>query len=215
VSVAGLDALLAHPVVARIARARAERPGVVATPDPGARLAAVALVVRAGGEGEPELLFIRRAERTGDPWSGHVAFPGGRMDPGDASLEATAIRETMEETGVDIARDGVILGRLDDLQPRAPSLPPVMVRPFVAVVGPGVTLTLNYECADAFWVPLAWLGDPASRRLTMLRERGMELQVYSYQRGEHLIWGMTERILQQLVAIVAAGAGAEGADAAD
>ena len=212
---AGLDALLAHPVVARIARALAERPGVAATPDPGARLAAVALVLRAGEDGEPELLFIRRAERSGDPWSGPVAFPGGRKDPGDASLEATAIRETVEETGVDLARDGVILGRLDDLQPRAPSLPPVMVRPFVAAVGPGVTLTLNYECADAFWVPLAWLGDPASRRLTMLRERGMELQVYSYQRGEHLIWGMTERILQQLVAMVAAGAASESADAAD
>jgi 8-oxo-dGTP pyrophosphatase MutT (NUDIX family) len=203
VSPAGLDALLAHPLVARVTRTLAARPGALATPDPGARLAAVALVFRLGEGGEPELLFIRRAERTGDPWSGHVAFPGGRMDPGDASLTHTAIRETAEETGIDLARDGVILGQLDDLQPRAPSLPPVLVRPFVAAVGPDVELTLNYECAAAFWVPLAWLRDPASRRMTVLRERGAELQVYSYQRGEHLIWGMTERMLQQLVGIVA------------
>ena len=203
----GLEALLAHPLVVRVARELVERPGTPATPDPDARLAAVALVLRLGANGEPELLFIRRAERAGDPWSGHVAFPGGRKDPVDASLLDTARRETLEETGVDLARDGLILGQLDDLQPRTPTLPPVMVRPFVALV-PEVKLTLNYECADAFWVPLAWLRDPASRRMTVLRERGMELQVYSYQHGEHLIWGMTERILQQLVAIAGAGEGA-------
>ena len=208
----GLAAVLAHPVVARVARALAERAGLPETPDPGSRLAAVALILRLGADGEPELLFIRRAERTGDPWSGHVAFPGGRKDPGDASLEATAIRETVEETGVDLARDGVILGQLDDLQPRTPSLPPVMVRPFVAALGPEVALSLNYECADAFWVPLAWLVDPTSRRLTMLRERGLELRVFSYQHGEHLIWGMTERILQQLLGL--AEGRAPGAEAA-
>ena len=202
---AELDAFLAQPDVARLARALAERPGVIAVPDPGARLAAVALILRAGQAGEPELLFIRRAEHPGDPWSGHVAFPGGRKDPSDATLEATAMRETLEETGIDLARDGVLIGRLDDLQPRTPTLPPVVVRPFVAAILPRVTLTLNDECADAFWAPLAWLRDPASRLESVVRVRDADMRVPSYRRGEHVIWGMTERILQQFLSYLAAG----------
>ena len=198
-----LDAFLAHPDVARLTRALAERPGVAEVPDPGARLAAVALILRAGEAGEPELLFIRRAEHPTDPWSGHVAFPGGRKDPTDATLEATAERETLEETGIDLARDGVVLGRLDDLQPRTPTLPPIVVRPFVAAVLPLVSLTLSDECADAFWVPLAWLRDPTSRLESVVRVRGADMRVPSYRRGEHVIWGMTERILQQFLAYLA------------
>src|SRR3989442_10873051 len=77
-----------------------------------------------------EALFIRRAQRADDPWSGQVALPGGRRDAGDADLFATAVRETREETGIDLA-GAERLGRLDDLYPRTPTLPPVVVRPFV------------------------------------------------------------------------------------
>jgi 8-oxo-dGTP pyrophosphatase MutT (NUDIX family) len=199
---AGLAAFLARPDVARLAQALAERPGAAVRPDAATRLAAVALVLRAGEAGDPELLFIRRAERRGDPWSGHVAFPGGRKDPSDVTLADTAIRETFEETGVDLERDGVILGRLDDLEPRAPVLPAIVVRPFVAALAPGVPLKLNDECVDAFWVPLAWLRDPASREESVVQARGGDLRVPSYRRGEHVIWGMTERILQQFLAYV-------------
>ncbi len=66
--------------------------------------AAVALVLRDAGPGGIELLFIRRAEHEKDPWSGHMGFPGGRAEPGDAGLEGTAVRETLEETGLDLAR---------------------------------------------------------------------------------------------------------------
>src|SRR5204863_9089886 len=96
---------------------------------PGARPAAVSLVLVEGAEGA-ELLLIKRAERAGDPWSGQIALPGGRQDPGDADLLATAVRETREETGVDLAT-AERLGILDDLAPRTASLPPVIVRPFV------------------------------------------------------------------------------------
>src|SRR3954462_3524737 len=116
------------------------------------RFAAIALVLRMASSGEPELLMIKRAEFEHDPWSGHVACPGGRMDPTDRDLEHTAIRETWEETGVDIARAGRILGTLDDISPRTPVLPPLVIRPFVAAVRPEITITANPEVAEAFWV---------------------------------------------------------------
>jgi len=106
--------------------------------------------------------MIKRAEAEGDPWSGHVACPGGRMEPGDHDLEQTAIRETWEETGVDLARDGQVLGALDDISPRTPTLPPIIVRPFVAVVKPDLEIVQSSEVAEAFWVPLAALRQRAA-----------------------------------------------------
>src|SRR3954471_20072145 len=134
-----IDALLELPDVRRLRAALATRPGVrIDAADGAHRLAAIALVLRpgvgVGMDGEPELLMIKRAEAEGDPWSGHIACPGGRMDPGDHDLAATAVRETLEETGIDIDRDGRLLGHLDDLSPRSPFLPPLVIRPYVGLV---------------------------------------------------------------------------------
>ena len=89
------------------------------------RRAAVAALLAESPNGV-ELLLIRRAERASDPWSGHMALPGGHLDPSDADLRATAVRETREELGIDLERDAQFLGRLQDFQPhlsrwRAPS----------------------------------------------------------------------------------------------
>ncbi len=92
--------------------------------------AAVAVILHDGAAGL-ETLFIHRAVRAGDTWSGQIAFPGGRREPTDTDLLATAIRETMEEIGVDLSA-AERLGVLDDLYPRTPVLPPVVVRPFVS-----------------------------------------------------------------------------------
>ena len=72
----------------------------------GARVveAAVALILLPTSDGDLEALFIKRAEVEGDPWSGQMAFPGGRRDPVDDDLLATAARATLEETGIDLAR---------------------------------------------------------------------------------------------------------------
>jgi 8-oxo-dGTP pyrophosphatase MutT (NUDIX family) len=170
---------------------REHRPGLVAAP--GAQPAAVALVLLETGQGL-ETLFIRRAVRAGDPWSGQVALPGGRRAAGDADLLATAIRETREETGVELS-GSERLGALDDLHPQTPTLPPVVVRPFVFALGRRPALVPSDEVERAFWVPLARLAAADARRSVTLTVRGEARTFAAYLVDEELIWGMTERIL--------------------
>ena len=212
----GLDALLEHPDVRRLRAALAARPGAAYESPPGAppaRRAAVALVLRGPDpeEGDDpragalELLFVKRAEWEGDPWSGHVAFPGGRHEPQDPTLWDTAARETGEETGLDLRRDGVVLGVLDDLHPRTPVLPSIAVRPYVVAAAPAGPLALSDELAAAFWVPVRWFHEPGSSTTSVVRARGAELTVPSFVRDGHTIWGMTHRILQQFLERLASG----------
>lgn len=193
------QALLEHPDIARLVQSLRARPAQAAAAYAGARFAAIALVVRPGANG-PELLMIKRADVAGDPWSGHIACPGGRMDPGDADLAATALRETLEETGLDIARDGTLLGALDDLSPRTPRLPPIIIRPFVAVVGRQVEIRANREVADAFWVPLSAIRERASWGLgTVIVREAEEAQVPTFRHGDYTVWGLTERALRDFL----------------
>jgi 8-oxo-dGTP pyrophosphatase MutT (NUDIX family) len=196
-----LDALLENADLGRLAKALRERPGQVIPTKGGERFAAIALAFRAGAGGNPELLMIKRAERDSDPWSGHVACPGGRMEPGDHDLEATAIRETWEETGIDIRTQGRIIGRLDDLAPRTPVLPPLVIRPFVAVIAADIAIVANTEVADAFWVPLTALRERTRWGLGLVPIRGVgEREVSVFRHEEHTVWGLTERVLQDLMA---------------
>lgn len=194
--------LVDHPTFRRLSRTLAERPGALA-PDDGAPIrAAVAIVLRRAHDDQVELLLIKRSEREGDPWSGHVALPGGRHEPGDATLQDTAVRETREETGIDLARDGVVLGTLDELRPRTPTLPPIIVTPFVAIVRPQVTIVTSDEVAFTFWVSLASLADPALAGESEVAARGATWRVPSYRLGGQVVWGMTERILRNFVAVL-------------
>ena len=141
-----------------------------------------------------EALFIKRAARAGDPWSGQVALPGGRYEPEDADLFHTAMRETREETGVDLTR-AERLGVLDDLYPRTPTLPPVRVRPFVFTIPAAPLLVISDEVERAFWVPLARFAEPGTRRDVKLIVRGEPRVFPAYDLGDDVIWGLTERIL--------------------
>lgn len=167
---------------------------------PEARPAAVALILveQSGGL---EALFIKRAARASDPWSGQVAFPGGRHDPEDGDLLATAIRETREETGVELS-DAERLGVLDDLYPRTPTLPPVRVRPFVFALPAHRPLVATEEVERAFWVPLARIVEPGVRRDVKLLVGGVERVFPAYDLGEDVIWGMTERILTPFLVLL-------------
>ena len=164
---------------------------------PGARPAAVSLVLVDRPQGA-EILLIKRAERADDPWSGQIAFPGGRRDPRDRDLLATAVRETREETGVELG-SAERLGVLDDLVPRAVTLPLVLVRPFVFALPRRPALTPNAEVQRAFWVALGRLSQPDVRAEITLTLSDGERTLPAYRLGEDVIWGMTERILTPFV----------------
>ena len=196
------NTLVDHPTFRRLSHALATRPPILAPDDGAPRRAAVAIVLRRTADDVVELLLIKRSEREDDPWSGHVALPGGRRDPSDVTLQDTAIRETREETGIDVTRDGIVLGMLDELRPRTPTLPPIIVTPFVAIVRHDVTIETSDEVAVAFWVALASLEDPSLTVESEVSARGSTWRVPSYLLGGHIVWGMTERILRNLQALV-------------
>lgn len=191
------ESALAQPDLARaLARLRRREPRsrIVRS---GTGQAAVTAVLRVE-RSVPELLFIRRAELDGDPWSGHMALPGGRLDPDDSSLRAAAIREVREELDLDLGL-GAVLGRLDDLEPVSRRLPPVVIRPFVAVVPADVQIRPNREVAETYWVSIAELRSPAIRSDKVLTVDGERLRFPGYRVGGQIVWGLTERIVSQLL----------------
>lgn len=170
--------------------------------DPLARRAAVAILIRLGLSGEPELFFIQRAEYEGDPWSGHVAFPGGREEPDDESLADTAIREVLEETNIDLRVCAERIGKLDDFHPRTVRLPAVVVSPFVFLVSGSLEPVLSDEVANSFWVPLSVLEDRSVWHDTTVRAGDVELSRFAFHHQGYVVWGMTERILSGLLSLI-------------
>ncbi len=170
--------------------------------DPAARRAAVAILIRAGASGEPELFFIQRAEYEGDPWSGHVAFPGGREETQDVSLADTAMRETFEETHIDLRSCAELIGKLDDLHPRTIRLPAVVVSPYVFLVSNPPDPVLSDEVANSFWVPLSILEDRSVWHDATVRAGNMEISRFAFHHEGYVVWGMTERILSGLLELL-------------
>jgi 8-oxo-dGTP pyrophosphatase MutT (NUDIX family) len=159
--------------------------------DPSLVWAAVAIILTP----EPDsILLIRRADRSGDPWSGHMALPGGRREPEDPDLVATSIRETREEVGVELRRTD-LAGRLEDVVPRTPRLPQIAVRPFVFLLPERPSMRLNREVAQASWVSLDHLLRADTRHPVQLDVGGQSRRVQAYQLDNAIVWGMTERIL--------------------
>ncbi|MCL2447349.1 MAG: CoA pyrophosphatase [Polyangiaceae bacterium] len=169
-------------VVARLRAHRAADVGETAD-------AAVATVLRPGPAGA-EVLYIKRAEREGDPWSGHVAFPGGMRAPVDATLFDTARRETVEEVGLDLdaASFIVCLGEVSAIRNR------VRAVQFVFAMGFTPPLTLSREVAATLWVPL--------EHAAALDASRPAVELPSLQFGSYLVWGMTYRMTRRLLEAV-------------
>ena len=168
--------------------------------DPDRRPAAVAVVFVSTPDA---VLLIRRAEREGDRWSGQMAFPGGRWSIGDPDLLATAKRETLEEVGVDLG-SARLLGRLDDVAPRSPTLPPLIVRPFVFALRERAPLSPNHEVAHAFWASIDEFSAPGVYRPFEYDGGGTRFVMPGYHLDGGVVWGMTERILTPLLELVGA-----------
>lgn len=160
-----------------------------------ATLAAVAVLLAPDPDA---ILLIRRAERAGDPWSGHIGLPGGRPQSDDADPCATAIRETHEEVGITVARTQLI-GQLDDVWPRTPLPHIVVVRPFVFALENRPLTLASDEVAESFWVATEQLRDRSIYRQTRITVRDNDLTFPAYHLGADIVWGLTERIISQLL----------------
>jgi 8-oxo-dGTP pyrophosphatase MutT (NUDIX family) len=187
--------------IAQLRRSFEARPAAAAPRTPDQREAAVAVLVRP--RQSLEILLIRRAELHGDPWSGHVALPGGRRAPADADLYATACRETFEEVGVNAAHAGTFLGALDEVGPVSPRLPPILIAPFVLAVPPDTTATPDpREVQAAFWVPIEALRDRNAASEILVASDAGPLRFPSMTWEDYVIWGLTYRILRQFLEVV-------------
>lgn len=165
------------------------------------RRASVAVIVTE--DADPSILFVKRLERDGDPWSGHVAFPGGfRSGPGESPMQ-TAQRETEEETGLSLAAGGSFLGSLDDVFPRAVFLPRVIVTPCVFAVPGRLPVRPVGEIAQALWIPAREIFSGSNRKPFEVTLPGGKRELESIHVGGLVIWGLTERILQQLAGVLA------------
>jgi 8-oxo-dGTP pyrophosphatase MutT (NUDIX family) len=163
--------------------------------------AAVAIVVRA--REDLELLLIRRALRDGDPWSGHIAFPGGRRAADDTDLAGTALREAEEETGIEVRAVGRLLGTLDEVEPGSRRLPPLIISPFVVAVPPYIEPVPQVaEVEHARWAPLGALRDPQAASSIRIPTGDMTVRFPALAFEDYTIWGLTYRILRQFLGVV-------------
>jgi 8-oxo-dGTP pyrophosphatase MutT (NUDIX family) len=158
--------------------------------------AAVALALSGEG-GDLQLCFIRRVEKQDDPWSGHMAFPGGRASPGDTTARAVAEREAQEEVGLEL-RDSHLIGALSDLPVRLGGVDTSMVlSSFVYYLGVApAALIPNQEVAASYWVSLAHLWDQRNAtHLSVFRNNDVSVMFPAIRFQQYLIWGLTLRVL--------------------
>lgn len=183
------------PPVAAVRTRLQSRPGHRLEPAETVRRAAVATILRER-DGRTDVLFIRRAEHESDPWSGHMAFPGGRFDRKDPDLAHTAVRETLEEVGIDLRRDAEPVGELDDLPAMARGRPVgLVISPFVWAMRNDSPLVLNHEVTEAVWAPV----EPLYRgeRITTIDYpyEGRTLHLPGFDVEGRVVWGLTYQML--------------------
>ena len=152
-----------------------------------------------------ELLFIQRAEHKNDPWSGHMAFPGGRLDKADPSPLQAAIRETKEEIGLDLKHSAKVMGTLSPRPATARGRNvSLLVHSFVfAIQATDIPLTPDQrEVQAALWVPFSFLADPLNRELFDVEYDGEIFNLPCCRYADRIIWGLTLHMVDELVQLV-------------
>jgi len=163
--------------------------------------AAVMMILKEIGNAEYSILFIKRPQNAEDVFAGHMAFPGGKKKGEDQTILDTAIRETLEETGIDISKDGRILGELDDFNPINPKANHYVVTPFVSLLMKDTEIKPNEEVDEAVWIPLNHLKDEKSLEIRILERSSMRVKDYVFYYRDYVIWGMTGRILRDFLSL--------------
>ncbi len=151
---------------------------------------------------QPELLFIQRSLQQGDPWSGHMAFPGGRMEPQDRDVRATVERETFEELGIQLGEGADLLGRMSDTLATAGGRHlPLVISPWLYRVHERPVFRPNGEVANTVWVPLSFFRDASNRQFFDYEIAGFQLRLPCYVYEGYKIWGLTLRMVDELLDI--------------
>ena len=165
---------------------------------PGYRRAAVALILSRIGSGY-RMLFIERATHPGDPWSGNIGFPGGKVEKDDADTRHAAERETMEELGIDLG-EAEYLGRISD---HDGAHLPVLLSCFVyGITGEQIEFTISEEVKDVFWLTIEELIDPARRGMhefTFAGDRFESPCVHLPYEDKPVLWGLTYRLVTEFL----------------
>jgi 8-oxo-dGTP pyrophosphatase MutT (NUDIX family) len=166
------------------------------------RRAAVAVILRPSGP-DTEVLLIRRAERPGDPWSGHMAFPGGHHEPCDKDLRETAVRETFEEVGLNL-HEHEYLGQLDEVAAMARGRAVGMtIAPYVfALTDAPHVLRPNHEVAELLWASLGRMFRGEADAIKEINYGGETRQLPAFRVDDQLVWGMTHGMLRSLFSLL-------------
>jgi 8-oxo-dGTP pyrophosphatase MutT (NUDIX family) len=155
--------------------------------------AAVVVLLRATNQ-DFQVLFVKRAEKSGDPWSGQTALPGGKRDPKDQNLKETVVRETLEETSINLFEGCRFLGAMEPV--RSTQKPEMKILPFVVLLEKEQAIKLNEELTAYFWTPLKEL---AKHKGTVKFSFG---EYPSYIIEKHVIWGLTYKIMHNLLSLL-------------
>lgn len=167
-------------------------------PDHRSVMASVMMVLKQNRQ-NLDMLFIKRPDSPGDTFSGHIAFPGGKMIPQDSDLLETALRETREEVGIDLSKSGKIIGKLDDTKPNSRKADFIIVTPFVSMLTEEVEIIPNEEVDRYFWVPVDHLLDERNMRVRIKIRDNREIEDYVFSYDRYIIWGMTGRVLREFI----------------
>lgn len=163
-------------------------------PPPGeAKFASVAVILRGA---DPKTLLIRRAEKDSDPWSGQVAFPGGKMQDGDATVRDTAVRETKEEVGVDLDDSARFLGYLGPFRTHTGTMDVIAS---IFLLEKEVDVKLNVEVSSCRWVDITDFVNPTLKSTHLVKRDGTTLEMPAIATDDYVVWGLTYRIIQLLL----------------